>query len=134
MKLGMAVACAAIVAASGRMVGAQAPCLTLKTVVDSARDDALSVLTSDRPLVVELRREQHIAGPRELAPVHVVNDRYVCARMATTFERPIAPGVRFAVLKIGPLYYARDPDQRLGTGVIADSTFKVLMRLGAAIP
>ena len=131
MKLGVLLACALVAAAK---VGAQAPCLTLRAVVDSARDDALSVLTSDRPLVVELRQEQRIADTKELAPIRVVNDRFVCARMASTFDHSIAPGVRFAVLKIGPLYYARDPYQQRGTGVIADSTFKVLMRLGPALP
>jgi hypothetical protein len=32
------------------------------------------------------------------------------------------------------MYYARDPDQKKATGVITDTTFKVLVRLGAAIP
>jgi len=131
MKLGVLAACAVFAAVK---VGAQAPCLTLKAVADSARDDALSVLTSDRPLVVELRQEQHIADKDALEPIRVVNDRFVCARMASAFDRSLAPGTRFAVLKIGPLYYARDPDQRRGTGVIADSSFRVLMRLGPAVP
>lgn len=131
MKFGLFAACALVAAAK---VSAQAPCLTLKAVADSARDDAMSVLTSDRPLVVELRQEQHVADTKDLTPVRVVNDRFVCARMASTFDRSLAPGTRFAVLKIGPLYYARDPDQRRGTGVIADSSFRVLMRLGPAVP
>lgn len=134
MKIRILAAWALIAAAAAAKAGAQAPCLTLKAVVDSARDDALSVLTSDRPLVAELRREQHIASADALTPVRVVNERYVCARMAALFDHSIAPGIRFAVLKIGPLYYARDPDQQRGTGIIADSTFRVLMRLGAAVP
>lgn len=131
MRIGMLLACALIASAK---LGAQAPCLTLKAVADSARDDALSVLMSDRPLVVELRQEQHVADTKDLTPIRIVNDRFVCARMASAFDRSLAPGTRFAVLKIGPLYYARDPDQRRGTGVIADSTFGVLMRLGPAVP
>ncbi|HXT15658.1 MAG TPA: hypothetical protein VN706_08510 [Gemmatimonadaceae bacterium] len=129
MKLGMLAALALMVASSA---GAQAPCLTTKAVVDSAHEDALLVLTSDRPVVVDLRKEQHIADNGTRSPVSVVNDRWVCAQMAGAFGRSIAPGVRFAVLRVGPLYYARDPDQHMATGVFTDSTFKVLMRLGAA--
>jgi hypothetical protein len=131
MKIGGIAACALVLGAT--TLKAQAPCLTNKAVVDSARSDAMSVLTSGRPLILEMRQEQHVTEPDNLAPVKVVSDRYVCSRLAGTFNRIIAPGMRFAVLKIGPLYYARDPDQRRGTGVITDSTFQVLLRLGAAV-
>lgn len=117
-----------------RAAAAQAPCSTKAAVVDSARDDALSVLTSDRPLVLELRREQNMTKESDLAPITVINERYVCAKLAGAFDHLIAPGVSFAVLRIGPLYYARDPDQRRGTGIFTDTTFHVLMRLGAVIP
>ena len=40
----------------------QAPCSVTPAVVDSARDDAFSILNSGRPLVVELRKEQGITG------------------------------------------------------------------------
>jgi hypothetical protein len=113
---------------------AQAPCSVVRAVVDSAREDALAVLTSGRPLVTELRQEQGITKPDDLASVKVVNDRYVCAHIAGAFDRVIAPGIGFAVLRIGPIYYARDPDQRRGTGIFTDSTFRVLMRLGASTP
>jgi hypothetical protein len=113
---------------------AQAPCSVLRAVVDSAREDALAVLNSERPLVVELRNEQGMSRASDLAPIAVVRDRYVCAHMAGAFDRVIAPGIGFAVLRIGHIYYARDPDQRRGTGVITDTTFHVLMRLGAAMP
>jgi hypothetical protein len=82
--------------------------------------------------VKELRQEQSITKPEDLVSVKVVNDRYVCAHLAGAFDRVIAPGVGFAVLRIGPMYYARDPDQHRGTGVFTDTTFRVLMRLGAS--
>jgi hypothetical protein len=113
---------------------AQAPCAVAAAVVDSAREDALSVLASDRPLVVELRQEQKMTQASDLKSVAVVNERYVCAKMAGAFDHIVAPGVSFAVLRIGPIYYARDPDQRRGTGVFTDTAFKVLMRLGAVSP
>ena len=69
----------------------------------------------------------------DLQPVTVIRERFICARIAGTFAHIVPPGVTFVVLKIGPLYYARDPDQRRGTGVFADSAFHVVMRLGAAI-
>jgi hypothetical protein len=113
---------------------AQAPCTTARAVVDSARDDAFSILTSGRPLVDEMRREQSISNAADISKVSAVNERFVCAKMASAFDHTIPPGVLFAVLKIGPLFYARDPDQRRSTGVFTDSTYKVLMRLGAEIP
>jgi hypothetical protein len=111
-----------------------APCLSSRALVDSARADAMSVLASDRPLVQELRQEQGLKGPSDFADIHVVSDRYVCSKLAGAFEHMVAPGQRFVVLKIGPMFYARDPDQRRGTGVFVDTGFRVLMRLGAALP
>jgi hypothetical protein len=122
------------IAAPLRGALSQAPCSVTRAVVDSARDDALSVLTSDRPLVAELRREQNIPNASDLSHITAVNDRYVCAKMAGTFDHLIAPGIGFAVLRIGPMFYARDPDQRRSTGVFADTAFHVLMRLGAELP
>ncbi|HTE46478.1 MAG TPA: hypothetical protein VK636_14590, partial [Gemmatimonadaceae bacterium] len=69
----------------------------------------------------------------DLQPVTIIRERFICAQIAGTFAHAVPPGVAFVVLKIGPLYYARDPDQRSGTGVFADSAFHVVMRLGAAI-
>lgn len=117
-----------------RAASAQAPCSTARAVVDSAKDDALSILTSGRPLVEELRKEQNITNAADIANVSAVSERFICAKMAAAFDHTIPPGVGFAVLKIGPLYYARDPDQRRSTGVFTDSNYKVLMRLGAEVP
>jgi len=111
---------------------AQTPCTTRRAVVDSARDDVLSILGGDNRLVKELRDEQGLKRD-QLRPV-TVSDRYVCAHMVPAFNRMIPPGVEFAVLKVGPLFYARDPDQKRSTGVFTDSTFKVVMRLGAELP
>jgi hypothetical protein len=111
----------------------QAPCSIAPAVVDSARDDAFSILNSGRPLVLELRKEQGIKGATDLQPVTVIRERFICAQVAGAFAHTVPPGVTFVVLKIGPLYYARDPDQRRGTGVFTDSAFHVVMRLGAAI-
>ncbi len=114
--------------------GAQAPCTTKRALVDSARADVFTVLGGDSRLVQELRQETGLKADG-LAPVTAtVTDRAVCARLAPAFNRVIPPGVEFAVLRVGPLYYARDPDQRRSTGVLTDSTYKVVMRLGAEIP
>ena len=111
---------------------AQAPCTTKRALVDSARADVFTILGGDNRLVQELRQETGLRADG-LAPV-TVTDRSVCAHIAPAFNRVIPPGVEFAVLRVGPLYYARDPDQRRSTGVITDSTYKVVMRLGAEIP
>jgi hypothetical protein len=123
-------ACALVLSAA--LAHAQTSCATKRAVVDSARDDVLMVLKSDRPLVVELRQEQGLKA-ENLAPV-VVTDRAVCARMAPAFKRVMPPGVEYAVLRVGSLYYARDPDQRESTGVLTDSTFRVVMRFGSELP
>lgn len=135
MKTGTMFACAAALfalAAGVRDAGAQTPCTTSRAVIDSARDDVLTILGSQGRLVTELRQEQGL-DPDKLAPI-TVTDRAVCARMAPAFNRVIPPGIEYAVLKVGPLYYARDPDQHRSTGVFTDSAFRVVMRLGAEVP
>jgi hypothetical protein len=121
--------CAA--AAVARRANAQAPCLTTGAVVDSARNDVLSVLRTDNPLIVELRQEQGLALDNITALT--VSDRSVCSRLASSFKRTIPAGTRYVVLRVGPMYYVRDPDQRRGTGVLTDSTFRVVMRFGAEL-
>jgi hypothetical protein len=123
-------AAAALFVASA--AGAQTPCSTRRAIVDSARADVFTVLGGNSKLVQELRQENGLQADH-LAPV-TVTDRAVCARLAPAFNRVIPPGVEYAVLRVGPLYYARDPDQRRSTGVVTDSTYKVVMRLGAEIP
>jgi hypothetical protein len=103
-------------------------------VVDSARQDAITTLQSGSQLVAEMKQEQGIGAGGGRTTVSVVREPGVCARMAATFNHIIPPGTTFAVLRVGPVYYARDPDQRRATGVFADSTFHVLLRLGAAVP
>lgn len=117
-----------------RAAAGQVPCSASKTVADSAREEVLAVLSSDGELAKEIRQEQGIASPRDLSPVTLVRDRAVCARLAGQFGHFVAPGIGFVVLRVGRLYYAREPDQRLGTGVLTDSTFRVIARLGAALP
>jgi hypothetical protein len=112
---------------------AQAPCAVTPTLVDSARDEVGSVLGSNSPLVQELRQEQKLPKTGPIFPVTVVRDRFICGRLATAFKHDIPPGVSFVVLRVGPLYYAREPDQRRGTGIVTDSTFNVLLRLGVSI-
>ncbi len=110
--------------------GAQIPCSTSPAVLDSARDDAHTVLTSKSPIIEEMRQEQHMTRTQDILQMTPVKERFVCARLAGAFSHLVPPGVTFAVLRIGPIYYARDPDQRRGTGIFADTTFKVLVRLG----
>ena len=63
-----------------------------------------------------------------------ITDPAICAKLATAFNRLLPTTATFAVLRVGNVYYARDPDQKRATGVITDSTFRVLMRLGAEVP
>jgi hypothetical protein len=120
--------------AGARATSAQAPCSSSKILADSARDEVFAVLSSDGELAKEIRQEQGIASARDLAPITLIRDRAVCARLAGQFGHFVAPGVGFVVLRVGRLYYAREPDQRLGTGVLTDSTFHVIARFGAALP
>jgi hypothetical protein len=111
-----------------------APCSIAPVVVDSARDEVLTVLTSGGQIVQEMKQEMKINKLEDLKPMQLVRDAATCIRLAPTFGRKLEPGTRFVVLRLGPLYYARDPDQRQATGVITDTTFRVLARLGVAIP
>jgi len=112
---------------------AQVPCLVAPVLVDSARDEVESVLESPSPLVQEMRQEQKLPKSGPIGPITVVKDRVICSRIGTQFDRDIPPNVAYVVLRVGPLLYARDPDQRRGTGILTDSTFKVLLRMGASI-
>lgn len=112
---------------------AQAPCSSSSALADSARADLAAVMTSGSPLVAELRKEQGLSDSENGANSALVKERYVCARIAAAFTHIIAPGITFPVLRVGSMYYARDPDQRQATGVITDSTFKVIMRLGRSV-
>ena len=111
-----------------------APCAVSRVLVDSARDEVLSVLTSASPVMKEMRQDLGIVRMEEFAPVTVVSDGAVCSRVASSFDHQLDPGASFVLLRLGRVYYARDPDQRRATGIIMDSTFKVLVRLGAAVP
>jgi hypothetical protein len=115
----------------GHAASAQAPCSTSPAVIDSARDDVMSILESESPLALELKQEQHLAGRITISEVR---DARRCTRMAAALNHSLPAGTTFAVLHVGPIYYARDPDQRRATGVFTDSTFHVLIRLGAAMP
>jgi hypothetical protein len=117
---------------AAQTVSAQVPCSTSAAVLDSARDDAHAVLTSKSPVIEEMRQEQRMTRAEDILTMTPVKERYICARLAGTFSHLVAPGVSFAVLRIGPVYYARDPDQRRATGVFTDTTFKVLVRLGVS--
>lgn len=121
------------VSAMPRAARAQAPCSLATAVVDSARDDLRSILASDSKLVAELKQEQSLGDTKSL-DMPVVRDAAVCAKLAGTFSHLVPPGTSFAVIRLGNLYYARDPQQKRATGVITDASYKVLMRLGAALP
>ena len=118
-----------------RIASAQtAPCSVTPVLVDSARDEVITVLSSGGQVMQELKQELGIKSPDQLRPFQLVRDAATCIRMAPTFGRTLEPGTRFVVLRLGPLYYARDPDQKKATGVLTDSTFKVVARLGVALP
>jgi len=117
-----------------RPAWAQAPCSNSKILADSARDEVIAVLSNSGELAKEIRQEQGITKPGDLSPITLVRDRAVCARLAGQFGHFVAPGVGFVVLRVGSLYYAREPDQRRGTGVLTDSSFRVIARFGVAIP
>lgn len=137
MRPGSTIASTLVLLASvvaGRTASGQVPCSASEIVADSARDEVLAVLSSDGELAKEIRQEQGIANPHDLSPITLVRDRAVCARMAGQFGHFVAPGIGFVVLRVGRLYYAREPDQRLGTGVLTDSAFRVVARFGASLP
>jgi len=133
MKAMVAAAAALVVLGAHNTMSAQVFCATSPAQVDSARDEVLSVLTNDTQIAKEIRQEQHIANPDELAKMSLVKDRAVCSRVASRIDHPLPVGAAVVVLSVGPLYYVREPDQKKGTGVITDKDFKVVARLGAAV-
>jgi hypothetical protein len=130
----MLVAAAALFALGAHeKLSAQVFCASGAAQVDSARDEVLSVLANDSQLAREIRQEQHIASTEELGKMSLVRDRAVCSRAATRIDHPLPAGASVVVLRVGPLYYVREPDQKKGTGVITDKDLKVIARLGAAV-
>ena len=132
MFVGFFAALAILAGAGASRVQAQAPCSTRRAVVDSARSDIFTVLGSDGQLVAELRREQGISAD-SIKPV-TITDPTICTKLAPAFNRLIPTTASYAVLRVGNMYYARDPDQKRATGVITDTNYRVLMRLGAEVP
>ena len=132
MKATLLAALTLVIAGGSSSVAAQAPCSIKRAVVDSARDDIFTVLGSNGKLVDELRREQGLSVD-SIAPT-TVTDPAICTKLSSAFNRLLPTTATFAVLRVGNVYYARDPDQKRATGVITDSTFRVLMRLGAEVP
>ena len=109
-------------------------CSTSQAQVDSAKSEVSSVLNSGSSLVAEMRQEQKLPATGDIGPVSVVRDRPVCSKIATQFDHEVASSAALVVLRVGPLFYAREPDQKRGTGIITDSTYKVLLRLGVPVP
>jgi hypothetical protein len=124
-------ACVSLFAARG--ASAQS-CSAAQAQVDSAKSEVSSVLNSGSSLVAELRQEQHLPATGDIGPVSVVSDRPVCAKIATQFDHEVSSSASLVVLRVGPLLYAREPDQKRGTGIITDSNYKVLLRLGVPVP
>ena len=133
MKALVAAAAALLVLGGHDTLFAQVFCATGAAQVDSARDEVFSVLGNDSQLAREIRQEQHIANTSELAKMSLVQDRALCSRAATRIDHPLPAGASVVVLRVGPLYYVREPDQQKGTGVIVDKDLKVVARLGAAV-
>jgi hypothetical protein len=133
MKALVTAAAALLVLGAHNSLSAQVFCASGAAQIDSARDEVISVLANDSQIAREIRQEQHIASPGELAKMSLVRDRAVCSRAATRIDHPLPAGASVVVLSVGPLYYVREPDQRKGTGVITDKDFKVVARLGAAV-
>ncbi len=111
----------------------QEPCALTEALLDSARADVEEILFSSSRLLVELRHEQGISDSPAQVTVSTVRDGSVCRRLASQLDHAVSPSTRLAVLRVGSIFYARDPDQTRATGVFADSTLKVVMRMGAAI-
>ena len=129
-RLAMAFAVSIGVTAA-RTAQSQTPCSVSPVHVDSARNEVMAVLTSDGQVMKEIREEQSF--PKDLPAITVIRDATICARAATAFGHSINKGDSFVVLRIGPLYYAREPYQRRGTGVLMDTAYKVVARLGVPI-
>ncbi len=111
----------------------QAPCALDAPVLDSARADVEQILFSDSRLLNELRHEQGIPDSPTQVAVSPVHDGSVCRRLASQLDHALSATTRLAVLRVGSIFYARDPDQSRATGVFADSTLHVVVRLGAAL-
>ena len=126
--------CAALVMMLAARGAVAQNCSTSQVQVDSAKSEVSSVLNSGSSLVAELRQEQKLPATGDIGPVSIVRDRPVCAKIATQFDHEVAPSASLVVLRVGPLFYAREPDQKRGTGIITDSTYKVLLRLGVPVP
>jgi hypothetical protein len=130
----LTLSCAALILTFATRAAVAQNCSTSQVQVDSAKDEVGSVLNSASPLVAELREEQHLPATGPIGPISVVRDRPVCSKIATQFDHEIGANASLVVLKIGPLFYAREPDQKRGTGIITDGSYKVLLRLGASVP
>jgi hypothetical protein len=111
----------------------QEPCALTTPALDSAREDVEEILFSASRLLVELRHEQGIPDSATQVAVVPVTDGSVCRRLASQLDHALSPSTRLAVLRVGSIFYARDPDQRRATGIFADSTLRVVMRMGPAL-
>ena len=109
------------------------PCAVTAPALDSAREDVEEILFSASRLLVELRHEQGIPDSPTQVSVLPVSDGSVCRRLASQLDHALSPSTRLAVLRVGSIFYARDPDQKRATGIFADSTLRVVMRLGPAL-
>lgn len=125
------VATAGLCAASARPASAQAPCSIKTATADSARDEVMTVLSSQGQLAQEIRQEQHLGQVNKLH-IDLVKNGWICSKLATQFGHPIGVGTNFVALHVGPLFYAREPDQTRGTGILTDSAFHVIARLGVS--
>lgn len=126
--------CAVLVSVFAARGAVAQNCSMSQAQVDSAKSEVSSVLNSGSSLVAEMRQEQKLPATGEVGPVSVVRDRPVCSKIATQFDHEVASSASLVVLRVGPLFYAREPDQKRGTGIITDSTYKVLLRLGVPVP
>src|SRR5690348_13755384 len=107
MRAGTAVVGAAIVCAialAARGAGAQTPCSSSATAADSAREELVAVMSSESPLVAELRAEQKLAPNESGDNAVLVKDAVACNRIVIAFTHPVAPGASVTVLKFGSLY------------------------------
>lgn len=108
-------------------------CVATRALLDTARDELLSVMMSDSPMMKETRQELGVAKTDDLLPVQQLRGP-ACMQAARVFPHPLRPGSAFVVLRAGPVLYARDPDQRRSKGVVFDSTYHIVLRLDAVNP
>jgi hypothetical protein len=120
--------------AGGALARSEVPCDVSTVLADSARDEFFSVLSANGPSVQEFEHDLGVSKVQDFAPARLVRDGLVCSRAKAAFNHQINSGARVTVLRVGPVYYARDPDQSQTTGIVLDTTFKVLMRFGRAVP